>query len=571
MIDKKRIMKKKFSIVAFYLSIIAIFCIINPIGDDMMFHLLRIGELGNELRRGSAFPVYMYRDVYSYFGYPLPIFYCSFFLYPFAALVCMGASAIFAYKIMVIVIMLGVFFSAYFSLMRWRNNTEFAMAGAFVYGIQPYFLIDLFVRAAIGEAFAFIFIPIVLLGFWLAISGENNIEAVIGLALGMTGIVCSHVISTFLMIITLAVIFVIECIRRKVSIKVLFRLCMSALICLFLSLWYVAPLVEQMLTMTFRAEDTNNFAKGTVDFISLLIPMHMNLVVSSVFHIDLRPVQVGGAILVVIAFVIYAYLSGIWHKLPQKVKVLLVMCGVLTICLMIPVIWIPLGKVIGFIQFPWRIFIIISVIGTMSIVLTLDANRDNVFYKNVLTISMVSAVYVLITFFAYFMLRGVLYNVTGGSLGSADTRVVYTTETSDDLYLSSYVSDELFSENRSISLPENGTIDYGYVIDTDEGKVVLSISQNQSDSGQWVEFPFLMYKGYAARNVNDQTEYQVRMSQRGLVEVLIPAGTVGDVVVSYVGTVVQAVSFYVSVISIVALIVLLLILRKGGLCKIKKA
>lgn len=553
----------------FYMAIIVSYCTITPIGDDMMFHLMRIGELAKEFDRGMGFPVYMFRDVYSYYGYPIPIFYCSFFLYPFAVLVCLGLEALAAYKVMVIAILISAYFSAFFCLKRWRGDKPLAIAGAFVYGIQPYFLIDLFVRSAIGEALAFIFIPLVLLGFWLVISKGNDIEAITYLAVGMTGIICSHVITTVLMTIMLVAILVTECIKRKITLGIVLRLLVAAGLCLLLSLWFIAPLLEQILTMTFRAEAGNGFVNESVDLVSLILPMHLNIVLSSATHIYFRPVQVGGAVLLLIAFVIYLVSRGYLKLISQKAKFLIDLYFFLVICLMVPYIWTSLGNVLGFIQFPWRIYVICSVIGSMAIILALDSVRKREFYKGVLTICTISAVYVLITFFAYFMLRGMLYNVTVGRIGTENVGVVYTTETSDDLYLSDRVSSDTFANDRIVSVQAGDKIASDYTIDTKSGVVSMTITDNNCDTMQWVEFPFLMYKGYIAYNEDDHSEYSVRMSDKGLVEVLIPEHAVGKIIVYYSGTGIQKTSFYISTCSIAIWVIILILARKGLLCKRK--
>lgn len=538
----------------FYLGIIIAFWLATPVGDDMMFHLLRVGELGREMKRDNAIPVYMYRDVYYNYGYPIPIFYCSLFLYPFAFLVRLGMREILAYKIMITAVFIATFVVSYCCLLRWKRDNELAFAGAIVFGLQPYFLIDLFVRSAIGEAFVFVFIPIVLLGFLLVFYGVNNLEAILCLAVGMMGVICSHVISTFLVLSVLLCMFAFMCFKGQINGRVIFRILSAAFICLMLSLWYVAPLLEQLVTMEFRAEKVNDLASGTVGIVSLIIPMHMNLVLSSILHIDLQPSQIGGATFIMIAFVVYNAIIGKLRKLPSKVKCLMVLYCFGIAILMMPFVWNLLGGIIGFIQFPWRIYIIISVIGTSIMILSLDTVREQSYYRGIMSICAVSASFVLITIFMYFMLRGTLYTITGGKIGEPSSGIEYSKETSDDLYLSKKVTYNLSDRKRIVSIQDEGELECEYDIDSEKGQVELLISGNQNDSDIWVEFPFLMYKGYRASNESNMAVYEIRMSQNGLVEVKIPAKAVGRIVVSYYGTIVQRISFYISTISVLLLL-----------------
>lgn len=535
------------SIIIFYSVLILSFWITTPVGDDTMFHLLRIGELAKEMNRGLGFPIYIFRDVYYYYGYPIPIFYCCLFLYPFSLLVCLGLKVIVAYKLMVSSVLLASFFSSYYCLFKWNNNKQLALTGAFIYGIQPYFLIDLFVRAAIGEAMVFIFFPFVLLGFFLIVRSKGDIIAILYLAVGMAGIICSHVISTVLTVIVLTILFVIEVFKRHMSIKKIGTILLSVIICSCLSIGYVAPLLEQMLGASFRAEGAGHFINSSINIISMILPMHLSIALSSLMHTAIIPSQIGGAIIVMICFSIFTWLTGYHHRFTKMIKFLLCLYYLSTISLMTNIVWAPIGKVLGFMQFTWRIFIVISMIGTATIILSLKEVQEKEFNKKCVIIATVSAAYVLIVFFSYFGFRNYLHI-------DSNSDIVYTTETSDDLYLPKTLNQTLSESPREICISDETAIDYSYYVDTDNGSITLNIENNSSANDQWIEFPFLMYKGYCAINSTTNEKYNIRMSANGFVEVMIPRNVVGSVIVSYTGTFIQQISFYISILSMLILI-----------------
>lgn len=551
------------SIIFFYALLILIFWITTPVGDDTMFHLLRIGELAKELNRGLGFPIYIFRDVYYYYGYPIPIFYCCLFLYPFSLLVCLGLKVVAAYKLMVITILLSSFFSSYFCLLKWKQDKKFALVGAFIYGIQPYFLIDLFVRAAIGEAMVFIFIPFVLLGFFLIVRSKGSYLAIFYLAFGMTGIICSHVISSVLMIIVLAILFVIELFKKQISSKTIGSLLLSAIICLCISIGYIAPLLEQMLGTSFLAEGSGHFINSSINIISMVLPMHLSIVLSSLMHTSLTHSQIGGAVIVMICFSIYTWLAGYYQHFTKLIKLLLCLYYSLSILLVINIVWIPIGKIFGFMQFTWRIFIIISVIGATAIILSLKEISEKKFYKMCLQITMLSSIYVLVVFFSYFGFKNILNPIINGDLDGSSSKIVYTTETSDDLYLPKALNQNLSEKPREIGISQEVSIDYDYFVNTTGGSVTLAIKDNSNSEDQWIEFPFLMYKGYSAINRTTNEEYAIRMSANGFVEVMIPRNETGEVCVSYTGTMIQQFSFYISIISLLILLTLFIYVKKN--------
>lgn len=128
---------------------------------DGELHIARTAAYFEELTR-DQFPVRWAGDLNFGYGspvfifyYPLPYFLGSMFHFT-------GFSFTDAYKILLGLSFLGAPI-AFYLWIRKLFSEETAFAGAIVYGLAPYHFLDLFVRGAIGELFAFVFIPLVLL------------------------------------------------------------------------------------------------------------------------------------------------------------------------------------------------------------------------------------------------------------------------------------------------------------------------------------------------------------------------------------------------------------------------
>ncbi len=564
-----------------------LFWIIEPVGIDTPFHLLRIGELAKEITR--SFPVYIYRDVYNHFGYPIPIFYCSFFLYPFAGLVLAGFSAISSYKIMVISIMWLTYLSAYLCIRLIPGYREVSHDAALIYTLQPLFLSELYFRGAIGAACVFIFIPMVLLGVYYIIlsSGiwydrddigktfsEDTVDVrrqlifgIICLSAGMSGIVMSHVISAVLVVLALLVLFIaviFSMIRLDNSIKhiiyMVLSVCASTFLCLLMTAWYTVPMAEQLLKYRYKSQSVVGLDQITENLFAMLIPCHLSTALKAVLHREIPQSAIGGAVVLMLMVTVYLIASGVIRRLFRRERILLVLYYLLSFSLTIPVIWNTFGKLLGFMQFSWRIYLIPSVISVIFQLMLYKRIDTGNFRKVIKNINIISAVYVLVFLFAYFSVRNIMPDFIEKYAGHEIERLEYSSETEDILYIP-YMMDpnEIRKADRIVSCDSDSLI-YDYDIDEVSGTIYCDIVQNGTEESV-ITFPFIMYDGYNAVNEDNGNKYTVDQGENGLVQVIIPQGETGKIRVSYTGTSLQKISFVLSLCIWLLLIIFPIVLK----------
>ncbi len=549
-ISENRINRREIIIATLFLIFISVaYLVCSPIGVDMDFHVMRIGELGRELGRIRSlqdFPVYMYRDVYYHYGYPIPIFYCALFLYPFAALVWCGMKAVLAYKIMVLTLLWGTFFVCRSCVLYWSKDKELAYRVAFIYAAQPYFLMDLFVKASIGEAFAFLFVPVIALGY-LLISRRHEEKkdfgiGIIFLALGVNGVVCSHVISTILVVVALLVVFVVDMIIMQNRAKIIIGSLLAALLCIGLSLWYILPVLEQLVNYQYHGQISSTLSYAPQNILALFIPMHVSIALSAITGKDIPLSEVGGAPIVIVLMVLYLVIKGKIKKISKKEVILLVVFIVLSALMCMGFIWIPVEKIFGFMQFTWRIYFIGALAGTAFMAELIK--RDSQHSMVVVLITAVSSIYVLIICFGYFFVRDTLPQIMGKDVAGYE----YQSETTDILYVPQNINPyELGDRDRTVTCSSEEII-YDYQIDDDNGKVSVYITENNSSDSQVVHVPYMMYEGYSAINVDSGKKYSIIADEDGMVSFIIPPYEVGNVIIRYNGTWIQKVSFGISLI-----------------------
>ena len=146
------------------LSSASIFTITLKYGHDILFHLSRIKGIK------ESFGIELFPSIYSNYlngyGYANPLFYPDIFLYIPAFIHYIGIDIYTSYKIFLFLINLFSIITMYISVKGISKNKYAAIISSIIYAFASYRLVDVFSRAAIGEALAFIFAPLVVYGIY---------------------------------------------------------------------------------------------------------------------------------------------------------------------------------------------------------------------------------------------------------------------------------------------------------------------------------------------------------------------------------------------------------------------
>jgi hypothetical protein len=151
----------------------------------------RVIVMGRALRLGQ-FPVRWVSDLGYGYGYPIYNFYGPLPYYAGGALYALGFTGLVATKVM---FGLGILMAAIFMYVAvsyiWGINA--GILASVLYTYAPYHAVQIYVRGAVGEFWAYAFLPLLILGAYLAY--EHKIRrAMLFLAVGMFGVITSHTI-----------------------------------------------------------------------------------------------------------------------------------------------------------------------------------------------------------------------------------------------------------------------------------------------------------------------------------------------------------------------------------------
>lgn len=228
-------------------------------GHDLGVHLMRIEGISKEISIGNI-PVRNSSLWISGYGYPISIYYGDVLLYVPAILRLFGVSVITSYKIYIFTINLLTAFICYYSFNRIFKNNKIALFTSLVYCTAPYRLSDIYVRSAVGEYSAMCFFPLILTAVYLIYKQENNdrkslTRNAILLALGMTGVIESHILSTEMVIVFLFLLCIVM-LKKTIKIYTIATYLFSAFIVFLLCLSFIVPFLDYYINVPVKINDT---------------------------------------------------------------------------------------------------------------------------------------------------------------------------------------------------------------------------------------------------------------------------------------------------------------------------
>lgn len=218
----------------------------NEIGHDMMFHYARIVGLAEGLA-GGEFPVRVQPGWFHGYGYAASVCYGDALLYIPAVLYLFGVTLHHAYSAYVMLVNLGTLLLTYFCFKKISKSQSISVACTALYVLSITRILNVYLRMAVGEYTAMMFFPLILLGIFEiyeedSVSNQRAGKGWLFLCLGMTGVIQTHVISTSMagLFIALTALVLI----RKMTRKVFLSFVKSVLSALCLNLSFLLPLLE---------------------------------------------------------------------------------------------------------------------------------------------------------------------------------------------------------------------------------------------------------------------------------------------------------------------------------------
>ena len=229
------------------------------VGHERLAPLYRVYGIAQAVASGQ-FPPKVLPNLVNGLGYGWNIFYSP-LAYDFTwAISALGFSVTTSLKLVhfLAILLSGVFI--YLLVKRITGHSTAALISAVLYMTAPYRLVDLYVRNAYAESFAFVFLPVVFLGVYEIFHGDPRRWWI--LAAGMSGIVLTHNISGLYCALLVAAYVATQARRLKSETRLWRALGLAVLMSTLLTAYFIGPLLEHKAANSYSRASTSKNDKN---------------------------------------------------------------------------------------------------------------------------------------------------------------------------------------------------------------------------------------------------------------------------------------------------------------------
>ena len=524
-------------------------------GHDLNFHLMRIQGIAAGLKMGQ-FPVKIQPEWYNGYGYACSVFYGDLFLYVPALLRLLGLPLQGCYKVYVVLVQAATIGIADYAFRGIFKEEKAALAGTMLYSLSVYRLINIYVRGAVGEYTAMVFLPLLAYACVLLLrkdsTKQDRRKGVLLLAGGMTGIIQCHILSAEIACIFLALVCLLY-LGRLFADHRIWGFVKAAVLALVVNLGFLIPFCDYMITGKFNVNAINggwrvepNIQEYGAFFTQMgQLLFHAsgeNLPVSMGIKEDM-PMGVGLGLLLALLFALPVFwwnrkkkdrTDPVLYRLTGSLWLLSALAVWMSTCYF-P--WEALRKsnvllryLVINLQFPWRFCSVASLTLSMlwcCIFLQLGSKQLQLRQLRQNYVGIAAALAILLCTVST---GSLMYSVLeeGQAFRPAFAQAKDTMVASGEEYLPVNTISSQFQET-------NLHQDEGLQVEVLERKGIrLTLyCKNQTDTPKQVEMPLLYYKGYQAAGQPGNRKLAVTAGNNQVVSVTITGGFEGTVIVDF--------------------------------------
>lgn len=499
-------------------------------GHDLEYHLLRIESLKEGILIGRPF-MKVNTLFYGGVGYASTLFYSDLFMHIPALLRVLGFSIGKSFHIYTAMIFVLCYISTFYCVWKMSLSKFAGTVAAILLTLCPYHMDDMLVRTACGENAAFIFLPLAIYGVFNVLYEGMDRPWVFGL--GFAGLIITHP-ATFVLTFGFSVIVLL--IHAKLFIKtprLFVKMCVVAALAVLVTSYQWLPMLEQFANADFYV--SNNWT---------------DMLDASVGFADVASQTFPCVGFVLLAFVLPRFfLSRKDYPILTYVDLMIAAAVLFAIGATNLMPWEKMGAYFGFLQFPWRLFIMSSVLLAMSGAIVWKLFFDSI-VENKRGIAKEIMLIVLFAVTSYLAIA----HQNEFSMGYYDY--------SDDYYsYKPYTTGVIAGEWLPSSVTEPGElIDLCDKMTYDDGSECTferdksSITADIRSAHEYVDVPFLYYKGYGAvltdANGEDHKLEVTGEGYNGLCRVYLN-NLEGTLAVKYKGTIIQYLSTIITILFLI--------------------
>jgi len=210
-------------------------------GDDVYYQFQRIQGIQHSFKTG-VFPTLSTMN-FGRIGYGVNLFYPWLTLFPFGIVGMFTNNLISTYYITLGLLFFISFLVSHYSMYKLSNSTSQSIAFSLIYNFCNYRLIELIPRSSLAEYIATIFLPLCFVGLYEIL--YKNYRSWYILAIGMSLIVMTHVLTSFMTVILFVIILAVSIPKMNQRVKRMAALGYAALTTFLLSAAYLIPFLAE--------------------------------------------------------------------------------------------------------------------------------------------------------------------------------------------------------------------------------------------------------------------------------------------------------------------------------------
>ncbi len=526
---------------------------------DTNFHLLRIEGIKEALRMGE-WPVKVQPNWLCGNGYAVSIFYGDLLLYFPALLRICGFTIVESYNIFIVICNIATTIISYFCFKGMMSSRSLGVIGRIIYMTSISRLFSLYGRGGTGVFCAVIFLPLVAYGLWKIFMDDIDTPGYssnwIAPVIGFTGIMQSHMLTcelTGFFTVILCLILLKRVFVRKRFIVLLKIVVFTVLI----NLGFLIPFFDTMNKGDYIIENFTYFYYGIQQY--GIEPGELFLPIISVISNTNQGVidtmhTVGIAVIFSTVIMLWLLIRGkITEKKYRTVGIIMVSFSLISMWMSTKLFpWNTLQNlsktfrwIVVTLQFPQRLLSMTALFGVVAGILALKKLREceTEIYKFT-----VGALIILAVFQAGYWLQDVTLNGKFSQIYSAsnldDCDIIgceYLPDKSEAIMFCGryYLYDKLVVEE----------------ISRDFNRIEVHV-ENNTDMDEALVTSLVKYPGYRAVNMATGEKMALSSINDAHVNVEIPAGFNGDILIEYKGMWYWNIGYVISVVSVLGCIVL---------------
>lgn len=528
-------------------------------GDDMRFHFARIEAVFEGLKSG-AFPVKMYSVYNDDYGYPVGIYYGDLLLYIAAIYRVIGFSIMTSYKMYIVTINLLTAVSAFLCGKRIFKNKITPLIFSLVFTTATYRMLCIYARAAVGEYSVGCFYPLIMLAIWNIYTKDKESnefkKSYFFLALGMSGLIYTHVLSTEMVLLTL-IAFSIALFKKTFTLPVILVYLKSILLCGMMSLAFIVPFLEYYIKVDTDLDDgfQSTYIQNLGAYISDYFAFFKSITGGD--RPGTRGLLTPGLVLM-LGLAIAIYLIATKNANTQikivTIGALMSLFVASNLCPWNRIYEIPkLGQFLVSVQFPYR-YIGIAV-AFLALLLGLSLERLNeleIFDKNVCKYVIAASVLTTFVFVSFYQDESFVRSV----FKAYDTPDLFVWTRSDDFGM--YLGSEYLMDNSDVSM---GTLDYinnGQDVTAElleENGLKMTLKVDAKENGI-LEVPRFAYPYFTAKDSNGN-KFKILKGNNNKVTIVFNDAYKGTIIVDFEEPIHWRVAEIVSLITMLGLMIAL--------------